>query len=338
MSGRSSRGTFRTFLREFPADLGAVLVLTALVNVSTFAPVVRETALRIPLGLVFILFAPGYVFVAALFPEIPSNDTTDSGSESRISRVRSEMDLIKRVALSLGVSIAIVPLIGLVLSFVPVSSGFRSVMVALTVFTLTVTIVAAIRRRDLPEEKRFQIPYRDWYGTCRSGILEPDTRLDLGYSILVILSLVLLLGAVSFAITAPLEDEQFSTIYLLTEEEEDLTANNYPTEFAAGESEELIVGVENNEHRTVAYTVVAVEQKADVVDNRTSVTEQRELDRFETELDHDESSQRTYELEPTLTGENVRVVWLLYADGTVPDEPSMENADYYVYLWLSVTE
>jgi len=55
-------------LRQLPADLAAVVVLVVATNVAALAPVIRETPLRVPLGLAFVLFVPGYAFIAALFP------------------------------------------------------------------------------------------------------------------------------------------------------------------------------------------------------------------------------------------------------------------------------
>ncbi len=55
--------------------------------------------LRIILGLPFLLFFPGYTLVAALFTR------------------KEGMGSIERVALSFGLSIAVVPLIGLILNY-----------------------------------------------------------------------------------------------------------------------------------------------------------------------------------------------------------------------------
>ena len=68
------------------------------------------------------------------------------------------------------------------------------------------------------------------------------------------------------------------------------------------------------------------------------MTEQRELDRFETQLEHDDSWHHAHEVEPTMTGEGIRLVWLLYVDADVPADPTAETADYDVHLWVDVTE
>ena len=81
---------------KYPADIilcmlwSLILLPTALLDV--------EGIIRVVLGLPFILFIPGYILVFTLFPA----KKTDRG-----------IDIIERVALSLGLSIAIVPLIGL---------------------------------------------------------------------------------------------------------------------------------------------------------------------------------------------------------------------------------
>jgi len=61
------------------------------------------------------------------------------------------------------------------------------------------------------------------------------------------------------------------------------------------------------------------------------VTEQRELDRFEAQVDHGKTWRRAHDLEPTASGEDVRIGWLLYVDDE-PDNPSTTDADYHVYL------
>ena len=345
----SSRESLRLLLprplRRLPADLAAVLVFTALVNVAVFAPLLRETVLRVPLGLLFVLFLPGYAFIAALFPEAGESPTADGepdtdGEDDAFWNVsnRSGIDGIERVALSFGLSIAIVPLIGLVLNFTPWGIRLTPIMLAVSSFTVVATVAAAVRRWQLPEDERFQVPYRAWLEAGRSELLEPETRTDGVLNVLLVLSILLAVGTLTFAIVVPPEGEQFSAVYILTEDDDgELVADNYPTEFELGENHDLIVGIDNHEHRTAKYTVVALEQQVEQEGNETVVTEQRELDRFETELAHNETAHHEYDLEPTMVGEDVRIVWLLYPD-EVPDDPSMENTEYHVHLWVDVEE
>ncbi|OIB55753.1 DUF1616 domain-containing protein [Natrialba sp. SSL1] len=361
-------------VRTLPADLAAVFVFVALTNIAVLAPILKETPLRIPLGLIFVLFIPGYAFIAALFPEAgesPLSDesegdtTTDSESgstwgsdrewgtdtassgaadEADTDRLwergfrRSGIDGIERVALSFGLSIAITPLLGLVLNFTPWGIRLVPIMITVSLFTALATAIAAVRRWNLPADERFQVPYKSWYAAGRAELFEPDDRADAVLNVLLVASVVLAVGTVSFAILVPPEGEQFSAVYILTEDDDDeLVADNYPTEFTQGESEEIVLGVDNDEHRTVEYTVILVEQNITQVGNETVVEEQRELERFEPQLAHNETWHHQHDIEPTMTGEDIRLVWLLYPDA-VPDEISTETTDNYVHLWVDVEE
>lgn len=347
-------------VRRLPADLAGVLALVVATNVAVLAPLLRETPLRVPFGLAFVLFVPGYAFVAALFPEAGASpesadddgtaDGTDGWTDSIASR--SGIDGIERVALSFGLSIAVVPLLGLVLNFTPWGIRLGPIMLAVSGFTLGATAVAARRRWALPAEERFQVPYREWYAVAREELLEPDTRADTALNVLLVLSIVLAAGSVGYAVLVPPEGEQFSAIYLLTEDDDgELVADDYPSEFVRGESQEVTVGVDNHEGERTEYTVVVLEQDVEVVENGTAaengstatvnetvVRDQRELDRFGATVAANESWHYEYDLEPTMTGENQRIVWLLFPGGDVPADPSMDDTEYSVHLWVSVSE
>jgi len=64
---------------------------------------------------------------------------------------------IERVALSFGLSIAVVPLIGLVLNYTPWGITLYPVLISVTTFILTTSMVAWYRRRRLPEVERFTV-------------------------------------------------------------------------------------------------------------------------------------------------------------------------------------
>ena len=70
-------------LRRLPADLAATVVATLLTLAAVFVPVVNDTPLRVAFGLVFVLFLPGYAFIAALFPEA---GTATSEAETKPNR------------------------------------------------------------------------------------------------------------------------------------------------------------------------------------------------------------------------------------------------------------
>ncbi len=348
-------------VRRLPADLAAVVALVVLTVLAVLLPVISETPLRVVLGLPFVLFVPGYAFIAALFPEAGESpvadtegETPDAGSpadEGSDAGDRSGIDGIERVALSFGLSIAIVPLIGLVLNFTPWGIRLVPILASVSGFTLIAVAAAAVRRRELPEEERFRVPYRAWVAAGRAELLEPDSRGDAALNVLLVLSIVLATASVGYAVAVPKQGEQFSELYLLTEGEDgELVADDYPTEFVQGEPRSLVAGIGNQEHATTDYTLIGKLQRVDVrrVGNDSvndtsgaanvsiSVLEEEEVARFGPELAHNETWLERHEVTPTLTGERLRLTYLLY-DGTPPDDPTVDNAYREVHLWVNVS-
>ena len=355
-------------VRRLPADLAFVIALTLVTVLVVLLPGVRETPIRVLFGLPFVLFLPGYAFIAALFPEAGEPPTGDEEWEpgtgvsdetvSEGSRRDRGIDGIERVALSFGLSIAIVPLLGLVLNFTPWGIRLAPILVSVGGFTILCAVVAAYRRWELPPEDRFSMPYREWLSAGRAELFEPDDRVDAALNVALALAILLAISSVAYAVAVPPQGEQFSAVYLLTEDGDgDLVAAEYPSEFALGESAPLVVGVDNHEHERVDYTVVVQLQRVEWDENETAVTEpedgeaaggnetvieatvveRAELDRFRTTLDHDESWHHPHEVSPTLTGENLRLTYLLYVE-EAPAEPTRENSYRNVHLWINVTD
>jgi hypothetical protein len=107
-------------------------VVTALVAVTVLVVfVVNSSALlylRYVLGGVFVLFLPGFLLISALY-------------------ARSEdMDTLERLALSIGLSLAVVPLIGLVLNYTPWGIRLEPIMVSLALFSEVMAVVCVVRR------------------------------------------------------------------------------------------------------------------------------------------------------------------------------------------------
>ncbi|MDS0221653.1 DUF1616 domain-containing protein [Haloarcula sp. S1AR25-5A] len=325
-------------LRHLPADLAGVIGIVILTNLAALLPVVSETRVRIVVGLVFVLFVPGYAFIAALFPEAGDGPTAD---DETVTNPEAEgidgIDGIERVALSFGLSIALVPLVGLVLNFTPWGIRLVPILVSLSGLTLVLTAVAAVRRWALPPEERFRVPYRAWLSAGREELFSPASRTDAVLNVLLVLSILLATASVGYALTVPKEGERFSEFYLLTESEDgELVADNYPTEFQQGESGSLIVGIGNQEHERTEYTVIAELQRVERVGNQTRVQERSELRRFQPTLGHNETWHRQHEVTPGVTGERLRLQYLLYR-GAPPETISQSTAYREVHLWINVT-
>ena len=105
-----------------------VLTLTTLTTILLSNYLGFIIYLRYVLGSVFVLFIPGYVTVEALYPR------------------DSDLKPLERLALSIGLSLALVPLIGLILNYTPWGIRLEPVITSLTVYNLLVGSVAVYRR------------------------------------------------------------------------------------------------------------------------------------------------------------------------------------------------
>lgn len=103
----------------------ASALLALAVLVFTLTPLAGIQAVRVPLGLLMVLFIPGYTLIAALFPK------------------KDDLDGIERLALSFGLSISVVPLIGLGLNYIPWGIRLTPVVISLAFFTLAMAASAS---------------------------------------------------------------------------------------------------------------------------------------------------------------------------------------------------
>jgi uncharacterized membrane protein len=322
-------------VRTLPADLAAVVVLAVATTVAATVPGVRETPLRVLLGLPYVLFIPGYALVAALFPE--AGESPEDGTGSDEADGREGIDGIERVALSFGLSIAIVPLIGLVLNFTPWGIRLVPILVSVTGVTVVLTAIAVRRRAQLAESERFHVPYEAWLTGVRQELFNPDSRADAGLNVILVVSILLAVGSVGYAVAVPAQGEAFTELYLLTEDESgELVADDYPTEFTQGETRSMIVGIGNHEHETVQYTLVSQLQRVEVQNNTTIVRERDELNRYSPTVAANTTWQTRDSVTPTMSGERLRLTYLLYKD-SAPPTPTADNSYREVHLWINVT-
>ncbi len=351
MSGRTTDTRDRTGI--IPADLAAVFVTVGLTGAAVYFPVINESLLRPVIGLCFVLFVPGYALVSALFPETAPKSTPtpeDSGvldqpteNPSRAEPGRwttpgRRIDGIERVALSFALSLAIVPLLAFAVTVSPLEFASAVMFVTLAVFTVGCTIVAAGRRRAVPEPVRFRVRYWAWIARRTDSVSGADAGVNTVLSVGLIVAALLTVGLLGFATVSPPDGEAFTEFYILTEQDDgELVAAEYPETLSPDDPEHIHIGLENNEHGTVEYTVVIQLQQVSDTGNGETVAERTELDRGSTTLDHDEAwiQEAALTAPEEMSGEDRRLVVLLY-DDDAPATPTRENADESLHLWVDV--
>jgi len=311
-------------IRNRITDLGLVvgLVVAAVIAVAFNAPQV----VRVPLSLVTILALPGYVLTSALFP------TDGRAAQNPVDgRPRRGLSLIEPGVLSIGFSLAVVPLVLLVVDVAGVALTTGSILAAVAVVTLLTTAVAAVRRRRTPSAVLFEPTLASVSGAGGSaGLL----RMDLLTAALV-LSLLFAGGAIAYPQT--IDDQSATTeFYLLSPDDDgELRGFGYPTDFTTGVGESLTVGIGNRGSAETTYTVVSQLQLTDRRDNTTVVTDREELSREQVTVGANE----TRLLNQTVTVDSpgrYRLAFMLY-QGEPPAEPTTDNAYRELHLWIDVS-
>jgi hypothetical protein len=101
---------------------------------------------RYALGIIFILWLPGYVFIKMLFPQtLPFAH----GLAHSLETTEKNVDIIERVALSLGMSIALVPIVSLLLNYTPWGIRLTPIVLSLTALTIVFATAAVAREHQI---------------------------------------------------------------------------------------------------------------------------------------------------------------------------------------------
>ena len=218
-------------MRNRPDDL--IVAVASSILLILVIDLVPDSPVRSIIGLFFLLVLPGYVSVAALFPS------------------RGGIDAIERIGLSLGLSIAIFPLIGLGEYYVFSALEFEKLEFALAGFVIIVAFVAWQRRMNLPEDERFVIDLE--LNLTVRGMAFVDRLLLIGIVIVAAASLIML----SVILAAPKSEEAFSEIGLLGPTGD---IGGYPLNLALNQTGTVSVSVGSHEDAEMRYSLVILLQ------------------------------------------------------------------------------
>jgi len=266
--------------------------------------------LRVVLGLPFVLFFPGYALIAALFPR------------------QEDLDGIERIALAFGLSIAVVPLIGLALNYTPWGIRLYPILLSLLLWILGFSALGLHRRRRLPPEERLTIAWELCPPAWRTL-----TPLDRILSIVLIVAIIFAVGSIVYVVKTPQVGERFTEFYILGPSGK---AEGYPRQLTLGESGRVILGIVNHEYARVEYRV-EVRQGEELLASIDHLT-----------LDHEEKWEEPLAFTPSRAGENLKVEFLLYKTGENPQPgipyprqqqelPPPDKPYRSLHLWLNVT-
>ncbi len=95
--------------------------------------------IRIVFGAIYVLWLPGSSLVRALFP--PKQQKRDQPEK--------DMDATEKMALSIGISLALVPLVGLLLNYTPWGITLVPIIISLLMLTLIFSVAALAREYQI---------------------------------------------------------------------------------------------------------------------------------------------------------------------------------------------
>ncbi len=309
-------------LTKIPADLLACVLWLAGALLTIYIPYLNESFLRVLFGVPLVLFIPGYALIAALFPSA------------------RDIDGIERVALSFGLSIAIVPLTGLALNYTPWGIRLDPIVICLSLLTIGLCVIAQYRRTQIPADERFFVPFQEIRQSVTSEFFKKTgtSRTDRILSIILLIAIIAAVMTTVYVIVVPKEGEKFTEFFILGEKQK---AADYPTQLVTGTNSSLYIGIGNHEYRMINYTVetYVLNMSFDQNTNTTSLEAMDLLDRFTVSVPHNQTIINPYFFIPPSTKYN-RVDFLLFNE-TVPGNriTGMDriNRSYRdLHLWVSV--
>jgi uncharacterized membrane protein len=186
--------------------------------------------LRLPIGLMAVLFSPGYALIAAVFP-------TDE-----------HLDRAERWALSLGMSLGLIPVQALLLDRVPGGLAPTAIQSTVVVTTLGFALVAARRRAvATPRPDAGAAPPSDGDAPAR------PTRRAVRFTQALIAANVIIAG-LAYGLTIGASPPRPTEFYVLGRSGQ---LADYPREAGLGETLRLTVGVRQQLDQAGQYEIVA---------------------------------------------------------------------------------
>ncbi len=211
----------KTITIKLTIGISFVLLSTA----ALFSP----SLVRGLLGLIVVLFLPGYSLSAVLFP------------------YRGQLSPLERAALTVLLSLALAALAGLALNYTPWGVALLPVLLVLGGGSFLTAIIAWYRWKQLAPAERlsFDLP---------TPIIPWELPSIVDKALMYSLVAVIIVAALTMVYTfnSPSISESFTEFYILGA---DGSLENYATSLSVYDEQQLLVGVVNHEHHHLAYRI-----------------------------------------------------------------------------------
>lgn len=301
----------------------AIAVLCYAAAVIPLQWITLTSPVRIVLVAPALLFLPGFTLTTVLFP----GGSAEDGAIAKNGM--SQLGIIERAALSVGLSVGLLPLLAFGFDLV-LGQIVGPTIVVTAVFSAVMALLGGVRRLRLPKADRFEIPVVRWFDMMTTVMRDESTR-TIVVNVVLAGSVVLAVGAVGIAFAVPQEGATFTDFAVGTEQGGEFVTDGYPEDLAVGEVADTAVLIENNEGDPTEYYVVTRFER--VQDD--TVTAVQDADEFTVTVGSGETVTESYSVTRSMTGDNVRLRFFLYRDEP-PTNPQPETAYRTVHLWVDV--
>lgn len=308
-------------------DLAAALGWVALAAGAVALPLrgIPRLVLVVPVA----IFVPGYALVSIAYPTGggPPDESTlgrsEIGLRETFARGDHAIGSVERVALALLWSVVLVPSVALAVHLSPHPIETEPILIGVFGTTLALLVGAFASRARHSEDERYapSLPTRS---KRASGGLDPAPTRS-GASVLLAVSLLVLSSSVAYALVAPPQGEAFTELYVRSGDVTSETTALYPSELVRGEPRPVEFGVTNREDGPVTYGYAVAVQRIDGAGDDAEVLAETEVERGTFDLADGETRNVTATVTPEATGEDYRIVVLLYL-GPPPSSPDVDGA------------
>jgi len=323
----------KTVTIKFPLDIFICLLYSYLLIPFIFFNI--NDILRVLLGLPLLIFIPGYLFLLSIAP---------NHSE------KAEMDSIHKLAFSIGLSIAIISLDGIILFYTPFGFQLNSIVISLLLIVTLSGGIAAYRRHKLQRLNPHPL-------TLRLPSIRSKSRMDKILLFILTCAILLTLFTAILISFLPIKQESFTEFYILGASGSTI---HYPKSLKIGDEAVVTIGLVNHEHKTIDYTIeIWLVNQTLVYDNtsktmNTTYHEMIYLEKINTTLNDAENSdvlewqpqwEQNYTFSYNKTG-RYTLMFLLFTSPAPEYVPlqnyreiaasEIENAYQSIYIWLNI--
>ncbi len=290
----------KRFVNQYPDVLSiyaGMFVLLGVIGIEAAVHTQFLLFLRIPLAVAFVLFVPGYLLTTLFFPR------------------KGGIGGYERVALSIALSVAVVPAQALLLSYLNFARDLTNILIVNSLTVIVFSLPAVWRRNRVSPEDRILRPADTSIGVLsrmRSAVKVQD--------LVLLIVFVALLIASGFIISEPSPTDLYTEFYIVNQ---DGFAQGFANNLTVGAAAQMNVGVSNHEGQSVSYRIRAV-QNNEVIGSSEDFS-----------LEDQKSVEFALEFTPTRAGDDELIEFQLYRD---PHSDEIYRSDWLRFKILGPTD